>query len=173
MALGVISGSGLYDFDLLADSVREEVKTPYGEALIYRATVGGEDICFLPRHGKQHSVLPHMINYRANICALKQAGVNEIMAFCCVGSLTRDLPPGSLVMPAFIGHSIGLEIDEPPVLWERYETIVQAGMVLALEIEVSAPQAGLGVKLEDTVVVRESGWELLTGLPRELVECGA
>lgn len=110
MALGVISGSGLYDFELLAGSEREEVKTPYGEALIYRATVNGKDICFLPRHGKEHSVLPHMINYRANICALKQYRVNEIMAFCCVGSLTRDLPPGSLVMlDQFIDFTYGRE----------------------------------------------------------------
>jgi Xaa-Pro dipeptidase len=79
--------------------------------------------------------------------------------------------PGSLVLPGFVGHGIGLEIDEPPVLWPRDETRCQAGMVLAIEIEVSAPDQGMMVKLEDTVVVRSEGCELLTSTPRQLIEC--
>jgi Xaa-Pro aminopeptidase len=81
--------------------------------------------------------------------------------------------PGSLVLPGFVGHGIGLELDEPPVLWPRDEngTHLQAGMVLAVEIEVSAPDQGVMVKLEDTVVVRPDGCELLTLTPRELIEC--
>jgi Xaa-Pro dipeptidase len=80
-------------------------------------------------------------------------------------------PAGSLVLPGFVGHGIGLELDEPPVLWPRDETRLQAGMVLAIEIEVSAPAQGTMVKLEDTVVVRPDGCELLTATPRELIEC--
>ncbi len=79
--------------------------------------------------------------------------------------------PGSLVLPGFVGHGIGLELDEPPVLWGRDETRLQAGMVLAIEIEVSAPERGTMVKLEDTVVVRADGYELLTLMPRDLIEC--
>ena len=79
--------------------------------------------------------------------------------------------PGSLSLPGFVGHGIGLELDEPPVLWPRAEAGLQAGMVLAIEIEVSAPDHGMMVKLEDTVVVRSDGCELLTGMPRELIEC--
>lgn len=79
--------------------------------------------------------------------------------------------PGSLVLPGFVGHGIGLELDEPPVLWPRAETQLQAGMVLAIEIEVSAPAQRIMVKLEDTVVVRQDGYELLTATPRELIEC--
>jgi len=79
--------------------------------------------------------------------------------------------PGSLVLPGFVGHGIGLELDEPPVLWARAETRLQAGMVLAIEIEVSAPERGTMVKLEDTVVVRADGYELLTLMPRDLIEC--
>jgi len=79
--------------------------------------------------------------------------------------------PGSLVLPGFVGHGIGLELDEPPVLWPRVETCLQAGMVLAIEIEISAPAQGMMVKLEDTVVVRPDGYELLTETERELIEC--
>jgi len=64
--------------------------------------------------------------------------------------------PGSLVLPGFVGHGIGLEIDEPPVLWPRVEARLQAGTVLAIEIEVSAPAHGMMVKLEDTIVVRDA-----------------
>jgi len=80
--------------------------------------------------------------------------------------------PGSLTLPGFVGHGIGLELDEPPVLWSRDETHLQAGMVLAIEIEVSAPDRGMMVKLEDTIVVYPDGYELLTITSRELIECG-
>jgi len=80
--------------------------------------------------------------------------------------------PGSLTLPGFVGHGIGLELDEPPVLWSRDETRLQAGMVLAIEIEVSASEHGMMTKLEDTVVVRPDGYELLNTTPRELIECG-
>ena len=78
--------------------------------------------------------------------------------------------PGSLTLPGFAGHGIGLELDEPPVLWPREDARLQAGMVLAVEIEVSAPDRGMMAKLEDTIVVRPDGYELLTATPRELIE---
>ena len=78
--------------------------------------------------------------------------------------------PGSLTLPGFVGHGIGLELDEPPIVWPRDEARVQAGMVLAVEIEVSAPVQGVMVKLEDTVVVRPQGYELLTTTGRELIQ---
>jgi Xaa-Pro dipeptidase len=80
--------------------------------------------------------------------------------------------PGSLTLPGFVGHGVGLEIDEPPVLWPRVKMCLQAGMVLAVEIEVSAPEQGVMIKLEDTVVVRPGGCEVLTRVPRELIESG-
>jgi Xaa-Pro dipeptidase len=79
--------------------------------------------------------------------------------------------PGSLALPGFVGHGIGLELDEPPVLWPREEAPLQAGMVLAIEIEVSAPAQRTMAKLEDTVVVRPDGYDLLTATPRVLIEC--
>jgi Xaa-Pro aminopeptidase len=73
-----------------------------------------------------------------------------------------------LVLPGFVGHGIGLELDEPPVLWEREERPVEEGMVLAVEVEVSAPDLGLMTKLEDTVVVEADGPRVLTAAPRSL-----
>lgn len=80
--------------------------------------------------------------------------------------------PGDLTLPGFIGHGAGLELDEPPVIWPREELGLQVGMVLAIEVEVSAPAQGMMIKLEDTIVVRPDGYELLTGAPRELIEIG-
>jgi Xaa-Pro aminopeptidase len=68
---------------------------------------------------------------------------------------------------------VGLEVDEPPVLWPRDEARIQEGTVLAIEIEVSLPEGSLMAKLEDTVVVCPGGYEVLTGAPRELIECSA
>lgn len=79
--------------------------------------------------------------------------------------------PGSLTLPGFVGHGLGLELDEPPVLWARDETCLREGMVLAIEVEVSAPEEGLMTKLEDTVVIGSDGCEILTDAPRRLIEC--
>ncbi len=80
-------------------------------------------------------------------------------------------PPGRLSLPGFVGHGLGLEIDEPPVLWPREETPLAVGMVLAVEVEVSAPADGLMAKVEDTVVVEAEGPRLLTHAPRRLLAC--
>jgi Xaa-Pro aminopeptidase len=88
----------------------------------------------------------------------------------------RGAPPqfasGSLTLPGFVGHGIGLELDEPPVLWPRDEARLREGMVLAIEVEISSLEEGLMTKLEDTVVVRADGCEVLTRAPRRLIECG-
>ena len=81
-------------------------------------------------------------------------------------------PPGSLSLPGFVGHGIGLELDEPPVLWPREEMQLQEGMVFAVEIEVSAPAERTMAKMEDTIVVRPGGFRMLTKAPRGLTVCG-
>ncbi len=80
-------------------------------------------------------------------------------------------PAGSLTLPGFVGHGIGLELDEPPVLWPKDDTVLREGIVLAVEIEVSAPGRGIMTKLEDTVVVRSGACEVLTHAPRALIAC--
>lgn len=82
------------------------------------------------------------------------------------------LPPGSLRLPGFVGHGVGLELDEPPVLWGRQGSTLREGMVLAIEIEVTAPAKRMMAKMEDTVVVGSDGPEVLTHAPRRLVACG-
>ncbi len=81
-------------------------------------------------------------------------------------------PAGSLVLPGFAGHGIGLELDEPPVIWPRGDERLQEGMVLAVEIEVSAPAEETMAKMEDTVAVTADGFEMLTHAPRGLAVCG-
>jgi 5'-methylthioadenosine phosphorylase len=97
--LAVIGGSGLYQLFQEADVV--DISTDYGppSAAITIAEVGGRRVAFLPRHGLHHEWPPHMVNYRANISALRQLGVRHVLAPCAVGSLRPDLGPGSLVIP--------------------------------------------------------------------------
>jgi len=89
-------------------------------------------------------------------------------------TVARSAPPpfapGDLTLPGFVGHGVGLELDEPPVLWSREETRVEAGMVLAVEVEVSTPAFGLMAKMEDTVVVEADGPRLLTNADRRLIQ---
>jgi 5'-methylthioadenosine phosphorylase len=97
--LGVIGGSGLYA--LLDDAVEHTVGTPYGEPSdpITVATVADRRVAFLPRHGRQHQFPPHRIPYRANLWALRELGVEQILAPCAVGGLRAELGPGSFVVP--------------------------------------------------------------------------
>lgn len=97
--IGVIGGTGLYA--LLSDATEVTVSTPYGDPAdtVTVGTVGGRRVAFLPRHGRDHSLPPHRINYRANIWALRSLGVGQIIAPCAVGSLRRELGPGTVVVP--------------------------------------------------------------------------
>ena len=98
--LGVVGGSGFYSF-FGDDARRVSVDTPYGtpSAPITLATIGGHDVAFLPRHGASHEYSAHTVPYRANMWALRTLGVRRILAPCAVGSLTEQLPPGSVVVP--------------------------------------------------------------------------
>lgn len=94
----IIGGTGVYDPDIL-DNVHEvSVDTPYGAVRLNGGEYKGIQVAFLARHGEGHSVPPHLINYRANIMALKKLGVTRILATAAVGSLNIDLKPGSFVI---------------------------------------------------------------------------
>ena len=97
--VGVIGGSGLYR--LLDGAEEHEVKTPYGEPSdpITVADVGGRRVAFLPRHGRDHRFPPHRIPYRANLWALREVGVRQVLAPCAVGGLRPELGPGTFVLP--------------------------------------------------------------------------
>jgi 5'-methylthioadenosine phosphorylase len=92
--MAVIAGSGMHD--LFPTGAERRVKTSYGEARIYLCTAGGREFLFLPRHGPDHSIPPHRINFKANLRALKDAGVERVIATSAVGSISSKLPVGGL-----------------------------------------------------------------------------
>ena len=98
--LGIIGGSGLYSMEGLEDSKWIKVNTPWGNPSdeILQAKLNGKEICFLPRHARGHKINPSNINFRANIDALKQLGVTDIISMSAVGSLKENLEPGKFVI---------------------------------------------------------------------------
>ncbi len=95
--IAIIGGSGLYT--LLGDGAEtRDIRTPYGPARVTVGEFGGRRIAFLTRHGVDHSVAPHLIDYRANIWALASLGVTIILSSAAVGGLTPEYPPGTLVL---------------------------------------------------------------------------
>ncbi|MBS1169978.1 MAG: methylthioadenosine phosphorylase [Burkholderiaceae bacterium] len=98
--IGVIGGSGVYNIDGLSNTRWEKVSSPFGEPsdeLLF-GELGGQQVVFLPRHGRAHRVPPSEINYRANIDAMKRAGVTDIISVGAVGSLREHLQPGMFVI---------------------------------------------------------------------------
>jgi 5'-methylthioadenosine phosphorylase len=98
--LGIIGGSGVYDIPGLENPRWKRIESPWGEAsdeLLF-GTFKGVDLVFLPRHGRGHVQSPTSINYRANIDALKRAGVTDVISVSACGSLQEHLPPGSFVL---------------------------------------------------------------------------
>jgi 5'-methylthioadenosine phosphorylase len=97
MQFAVIGGTGFYDF-LGEGAAALDVTTRYGTVQVDRGLVEGIEVAFVPRHGREHSVPPHRVNYRANIAALQQLGVKNVLATAAVGTMTEALPPGSLAV---------------------------------------------------------------------------
>ncbi|MDP6564571.1 MAG: S-methyl-5'-thioadenosine phosphorylase [Alphaproteobacteria bacterium] len=98
--LGVIGGSGVYDIDGLTETRWQRIDTPWGDAsdeLLF-GVLDGVRMVFLPRHGRGHVQSPSTINYRANIDALKRAGVTDIISLSACGSFEEALPPGTFVI---------------------------------------------------------------------------
>ena len=98
--LGIIGGSGLYNIEGLSNEKWIKVKTPWGEPSdqILEAKFAKQSFCFIPRHGRGHLISPSNINFRANIDALKQRGVTDIISVSAVGSLKEELEPGKFVI---------------------------------------------------------------------------
>ena len=110
--IGIIGGSGLYDIAGLAETEWKRIATPWGEPsdLLLHGVLDGVRCVFLPRHGRGHRLSPSHLNYRANIDALKRAGVTEIISMSAVGSLRAELPPGHFVIvDQFIDRSFARE----------------------------------------------------------------
>ncbi len=98
--LAIIGGSGLYDVEDFKDRELIKLNTPWGKPSddILKTIYNNKEVYFLPRHGRGHFIPPTSINFRANIDALKQLGVTDVVSVSAVGSLKEDLPPGKFVI---------------------------------------------------------------------------
>ena len=99
--LGIIGGSGLYNFSAIQEIKTIEMETPFGKpsSPIISGLIAGKKVSFLARHGIGHFITPSEVNYRANIYALKALGVTEIVSVSACGSLREDFSPSDIVIP--------------------------------------------------------------------------
>src|SRR5207247_5858994 len=107
-AIGIIGGSGLYQMEELRDTTEHKIDTPFGwpSDTLIGGKLGGRQVYFLPRHGRGHRILPHEINHRANIYALRSLNVRWIISVAAVGSLQEKYAPRDVVLPAqFYDHT--------------------------------------------------------------------
>ena len=137
--IGVIGGSGVYDIDGLENVRWETVESPFGkpsDQLMF-GRLAGVDLVFLPRHGRGHPLSPTDINFRANVDALKRAGVTDVVSVSAVGSFREELAPGTFVIvDQFIDRT-----------FERRQTFFGEGMVA--HVSMAHPVcARLGDRLE-------------------------
>ena len=108
--IGIFGGSGFYS--LLDDMAEMPVATPYGppSATIRVGQISGHDVAFMPRHGDEHTLPPHRINYRANVWAMKEVGADRIIGPSACGSLKPELSPGTFVLcDQFVDRTSGRE----------------------------------------------------------------
>ena len=147
--IGIIGGSGLYAMNGPQVTDRQEVETPFGKPSgpLVSGTLEGVAVVFLARHGEGHRLLPHEVPYRANLWALKQAGVQIVLSFSAVGSLQAAHPPGSLRLPdqfvdrtshresTFFGDGLVAHVGfaDPTSAWLRRH-LLKAGQELGLPI---------------------------------------
>jgi 5'-methylthioinosine phosphorylase len=111
-AIAVIGGTGMNLWPGLTIQRLQPIGTPYGEpsAPLTYGRIYGSDVIFLPRHGEGHKIPPHLINYRANLWALKDAGVRSVIAIAAVGGIARSLRPAALAVPDdLIDYTFGRE----------------------------------------------------------------
>ena len=100
--IGIFGGTGIYDSGLFKETKEIQIDTPYGKTSdsITIGLFNGRKIAFLSRHGKKHTIPPHLINFRANIWAFKELGITRIIAPSAVGSLKEEIMPGHFVLPS-------------------------------------------------------------------------
>lgn len=152
--LAVIGGSGLSKLASLEGTQRRAVRTPYGEpsgALTF-GRIRGNDLVFLARHGYGHTVAPHEVNYRANLWALKDAGVQGVVSVASVGGIRRDVLPGMLMVPDQI-------ID---YTWGRQATFFEGAGTPVTHIDFTEPYTQ-ALRLRILESARACGESLLDG----------
>ena len=129
--VAIIGGTGLTSLSGLHIVRREMVKTPFGKPScpVVHGILSDTEVVFLPRHGVGHTIPPHQINYRANIWALKQVGVQAVLAVNAVGGIHPDLEPGQLMLPDQI-------ID---YTWSRGHTFFEHELTRVVHIDFTNP----------------------------------
>jgi 5'-deoxy-5'-methylthioadenosine phosphorylase len=186
--IGIIGGSGLTEYSGLAITHQQIAVTPFGlpSANLTFGYLDGHPVVFLPRHGNKHSIAPHKINYRANIAALKQAGVSAIVAVASVGGITEQYGPGVLAVPdQIIDYTHGREqsffsddfsankhLDFTwPYTPSLRETLLAAGKTLSINmVDGGTYGAVQGPRLETAAEIKrmaQDGCDLvgMTGMP--------
>lgn len=123
--IGIIGGTGVYSPDLFDKSENVAIQTPYGSVDLIKALYNDNVVYFLERHGKGHKVAPHNINYLANILALKAAGVQFVFATAAVGSLNKEMSPGSFVI---IDQFLDFTKNRPSTLCDVNSGVVHVDM---------------------------------------------
>lgn len=176
--IGVFGGSGFYS---LLEDVREvKVDTPYGPPsdAIFLATVKGRKVAFLPRHGRFHTLPPHMINYRANVWAMRSLGCRCIISPCAAGSLQQHVQPGDFVVcDQFVDRTNGRKdtfYDGPIVTHvspaETYDPILrQLAVETIREHGISCHETGTVVVIQgprfstkaESKWFHDAGWEVI------------
>jgi 5'-methylthioadenosine phosphorylase len=141
--IGVIGGSGFYSF--LSGAREVEVTTPFGppSEMPVVGLVEGREVAFIPRHGADHRLPPHRVNYRANLWALRQLGVRQVLGPCAVGSLRASLTPGTMVVPdQYVDRTWGREHTVYDGVAVNYGVPATGTDLLAGRADVPADRAG-------------------------------
>lgn len=130
-AIGIIGGTGLTALQGLEVGRSEAVDTPWGTSSseLLHGKLAGREVIFLARHGHEHTLAPHEVNYRANIWALHAAGVQRVIAVNAVGGISPEFPPGTLAIPdQLIDYS-----------WGRAHTFTQGGVGPVQHVDFTEP----------------------------------
>lgn len=153
--LGIIGGTGLDQLDLIQGRMEHAPTTSWGtpSAGLVTGTIGNTSVAFLPRHGHDHSVAPHEINYRANLRALADAGVDRIVAVAAVGGIPEQPGPGGIVIPdqlidytwgrpSTFFEGEGAEVEHIVFTWPYSQPVRQSLLEAARQADIPATDGG-------------------------------
>lgn len=144
--IAFIGGSGVYQLDQVESVTEHQIETPFGTPsdAIIETKLAGVSAYFLPRHARGHKLLPHEVNYRANIYALKSLGIEHIISISAVGSLKEELPPGKLVLVdqfidwtkgrrerSFFGHGVVAHISNADSVDKKLQNLLSRACLAA------------------------------------------
>jgi 5'-methylthioadenosine phosphorylase len=163
--IGVIGGSGFYSF--LQDVTEVEVDTPYGRPSdsLFLGEIAGRKVAFLPRHGRGHHLPPHLINYRANLWALRAVGARQVLGPCAVGGLRSEYGPGTLLVPDQL-------VDRTKARTQTYydgETVVDGKLPEVVHMSFADPYCPVG-RTAALDAARGRDWEPVDGGTLVVVE---